>query len=87
MNQYIPETELQKNKTPVMVKQARKKSCASTFHRMLKWNCTLWICMRLLRNCTPIQDKEYQAFTSQGIYFPASTEHLTITMAIDSMLL
>jgi len=53
---------------------------------MLKWNCTLWICMRLLRNCTPIQDKEYQAFKSQGIYFPASTEYLTIIMAINSML-
>jgi len=43
--------------------------------------------MRVLRNCTPIEDKEYQAFKSQGTYFSASTEHLTITMAISSMLL
>jgi len=42
--------------------------------------------MRLLRNCTPIQAKEYRAFKSQGIYFPASTEYLTITMAINSAL-
>jgi len=25
MNQYIPETELQKHKTPVIIEQARKK--------------------------------------------------------------
>jgi hypothetical protein len=37
----------------------------------------------VITNCAQIQEKEYHAAATQGIYFPATREYLTIRMVIN----